>query len=250
MEKQKNFTWNSRYKYPDLDEYRYYQISIRAFDKKMNLFPCQRERFYYLDKLRWHLRRQGIQLIEYCFMRNHLHILVKTPDWTKLVNALRHTNRAYILHMRAVVRQGEFSNLTRAYDLPQYLRANPNGRVFLEHCSYVPIKGFRQMLTELRYVKRNPERANIINGDSMVAGRHEYHCNYFTHLDREGIQEIAGMFAKSPNELHALLMVDDDIWHVQQTKLTPQDISIEQIVFKHPNAKYPIETFRLLEKDF
>jgi len=247
MNRQKNFKWNSGYAYPDLDEYRYYQVSIRIVesDTKLGLFPSQREAFYYLNNLYWNLNKRGIRLIAYCLMPEHIHIIVQTPDWTALTTAVRFTNLAYALHIKAMACKKRQSKVIIEHSLIQYLRNNPKSPIFQEHCSYVPIKGYWHFLEELRYVTLNPNRGHVPNPETLISSRREYRHNYFEYIDREAITAIAKLYGRQPKELHRYTLMDNPTWNDHGHDLIPQDISDEQEVFKHPGAKYKVHTFRL-----
>lgn len=248
MDKQKDFKWNGEYAYPDLDEYRYYQISIKIVDSAIDLFPTTREMFYYLNRLSWYMRKHGIKLIAYCIMRTHIHLIVLVPNWQAITTTIRLTNRAYAIHLRAMVRRGKYRNLTKFNNIPRFIRENPKAKLFERHGSYIPIKGYQQFLEEIRYVVLNPDRANMPTPSAVISSRREYRRNYFEYLDQEAIVAVAKLFGRQPKELHRYTLMDDPTWTEHGHELIPQDISDEQEVFKHPGAKYKVHTFRLPEE--
>lgn len=243
-----NPTWNRDYPYEDLKEYTSYQVTVKVDDIRFSIFPNYRDAYYYWKKLRHNLHRYGCELVEYMTMRTHLHFLALTKQGLDpLAKAIRATNVSYSMRLRYYAKHPRPYKDRDAYSLVDHLRQFPQSVIFRKNNCYIPIEGFCQLLTEMRYIKRNPERANSKNGDSFISSRREYKNNYFEVTDIYAAVQIAELFSMSPQSLHTCLMVDDDVWIEHRNKLIPADISREQELFKIPNAKFPLHTFRLPE---
>lgn len=235
-------TWNRAYPSEDLHEYTKYHVIVKVADTKFRLFPRTSDAFYYWKKLRANLSRYGCQLVEYMTMRTHCHFLALTPDGLyPLMKAVLATNISYGMHLRYAAKRSKPSE--KDLGLIDLLCKNPKQKIFQKHNCYIPIVGYRHLLIELRYINRNPENANIPNGDRFISSRQEYNRNYFEFIDKEAVTTISRLFSMEPHMLHRELMVDDEVWRQRIDDLMPNDISDEQQVFKVPHARYPLFTF-------
>jgi hypothetical protein len=237
-------TWNRDYPYEDLYEYTSYQVTVKVADTRFSIFPNHRDAYYYWRKLRHNLHRYGCELVEYMTMRSHLHFLAVTNQGLEpLVKAIRATNVSYSMRLRYYAKHPRPYKDRDDHSLIDHLRQFPESTVFQKNNCYIPITGFSQLLAEMRYIKRNPERANLKNGDCFISSRREYKDNYFEFMDIYAATRIAKLFSMTPQNLHQYLMVDDDIWIEQRNKLIPADVSQELQIFKVSNAKFPLCTF-------
>ncbi|MFA6689899.1 MAG: transposase [Sphaerochaetaceae bacterium] len=244
----KAYYWNGMYSYPDLCEYKYYQISIKSIFPKLGLCPTFRDMYFYLTRLRWYMDKYKVQLAAYTIMPDHIHLLVKTPNWQALTTVVRLTNRSFAIHVRAQYRAGRLGkNVTSTSEylsLVDYLDHHAQSKLFMNHASYVPIKGYMQLLTEYRYVVLNPDRANLPNPNFQISSRREFRLNYFEYIDKQVILEIAAMYGRTPNKFHSLALYSDDSWNKILSSLIPKDISDEQLIFKHRGSRYSLNHFR------
>lgn len=239
-------TWNDAYSFEDLHEYTAYHVIVKIADKSFRLFPHSRDAFYYWQKLRENLLKHGCRLVEYMTMNSHVHFLTVTQEGLlPLMKAVAATNTSYAMHLRYAAKRKKISDADQG--LIDQLRETPDMRIFQKHVCYIPINGYRHLLIELRYIKRNPENAGSSTGDKYISSRQEYNRNYFEFIDKETISGIARMFSRTPHELHAELMVADESWWPRLDMLVPEDISDEQRIFKISEARFPLRTFKLAE---
>lgn len=235
--------WNKAYPFEDLYEFTTYHVVVKIAEGHQTLFPRTSDAYYYIRKLRDNLIKYHCHLAEYMTMSNHFHFLAVSPDGLEpLMKAIKATNVSYSMHLRFLARHCGKSE--RNMEILDCLRENSSMKVFQDTVSYIPISGNRQLLVEMRYIKRNPENANLLDGDRHISSRKEYIRNHFTFTDKETIESIAERYGKTPMELHNALMIDDMAWGRILESLLPTDLSDEFGIFKTQDAKFSLTTFR------
>ena len=117
----------------------FYHVIFRGNGKQL-LFEGDNDRMHFLGMLRDKTRADGISVIAWCLMDNHVHLLLDDP-----LNALSHAMHA----------------LATAY--ARYFNDSSGhvGAVFQGRFTSVPIKDERQLLQAVRYIHDNPEKAGM-----------------------------------------------------------------------------------------
>ena len=137
----------------------YYHLYNRGHNRQ-NIFFDRQNYLYFLRQLRRHLVEQGVDVVAYCLMPNHYHLLVHLGT-----DRLSERMQAFILSYTTVINQryrrcgtlfqGRFQAIwvdTEAYllDLSRYIHLNPVKAGFVdrpedwEFSSYQDYLGLRQ----------------------------------------------------------------------------------------------------------
>ena len=123
-----------------------YHVMIRGNGKQI-LFENNSNRSFYLEKLGSHLSEGDIQLLAWCLMDNHAHLLVRCdPDkFKELSTAMARVNGSYARH---------FNSITGHV-----------GHVFQDRFLCKAIDSKPYLLEVVRYIHNNPESAGICPSD-------------------------------------------------------------------------------------
>ena len=115
-----------------------------------------------------------LRVAAFCLMSNHYHLLVQTPV-ANLSRAMRHINGVY----------------TQRYNR----RQNTDGQLFRGHYKSVLVQENSHLLELLRYIHRNPVRAQMCNaaGDYLWSS-HRGYCNSAKKWDWLHKEFLLGMF--------------------------------------------------------
>ena len=117
----------------------FYHVIFRGNGKQL-LFESDEDRVCFLSLLKEKVLGQGISLIAWCLMSNHIHLLLDD-----LQNNLSHA-----MHALATAYARHFNDATGHV-----------GAVFQGRFTSVPIKDNEQLLQVVRYIHDNPEKAGI-----------------------------------------------------------------------------------------
>lgn len=121
----------------------YYHVIARGSGRQ-NIFEDDSDRYAFLRMMRKSLHDNGIAVLAWCLMSNHVHLLVYDPE-RKLSKAMQVLLRAY------AVRFNEKSGHV--------------GHVFQERFISEPIESDSYLLEAVRYIHANPFNAGICPTD-------------------------------------------------------------------------------------
>ena len=111
--------------------------------RSLPLFFSDADREAYLDLLAQFGAHAGLTVLAWCLMTNHVHLVVVPPDdAAALARAIGEAHRRY----------------TRRVNFREGVR----GHLFQERFHSFPIQTDHHLLTVVRYVERNPVRANMV----------------------------------------------------------------------------------------
>lgn len=108
----------------------------------MDIFFEEDDRAEYLHLLRQQGERFGVRFISYCLMTNHVHLVAIPEQEENLARAVGEAHRRY-------TRMVNFRNDVRGY-------------LFQGRFSSCPIESEKYLLAAVRYVERNPVRADMV----------------------------------------------------------------------------------------
>ena len=111
--------------------------------RSLPIFFSDADREAYLDLLAQFGAHAGLTVLAWCLMTNHVHLVMVPPDdAAALARAIGEAHRRY----------------TRLVNFREGVR----GHLFQERVHSFPIQTDRYLLTVVRYVERNPVRANMV----------------------------------------------------------------------------------------
>lgn len=106
---------------------------------KEYIFETQKDKEKYLKLI--YCNDEGIEVIAYCIMDNHTHILVQVENIQNLQNWMKKTNTSYAIYFNK--------------------RNDRVGYVFRERYKVQPIKNERHLYLGIEYIHNNPIKAGI-----------------------------------------------------------------------------------------
>ena len=109
--------------------------------RSMAIFSNDQDRHAYLQLLATFAQQQAVQVWAWCLMPNHVHFVLVPSAPEALARAVGETHRRY----------------TRLVNF----RAGVRGHLFQERFHSFPIQQDRHLLTVVRYIERNPVRAQL-----------------------------------------------------------------------------------------
>lgn len=110
------------------------------------IFKSDRYINRYLQLINEKLNREKLELIAYCIMNNHAHLLMKVEDIKELSKYMQKVNTIYAKYYN-------------------YMENNRVGYVFRDRYKSEPIFDRRQLLQCVKYIHRNPVKANMVKSE-------------------------------------------------------------------------------------
>ena len=121
----------------------FYHVVLRGNGKQL-LFEDDDDRLRFLELLSEKTEGDGIAIIAWCLMSNHVHLLLDDPD-SRLSHAMHALGTAY----------------ARAFNE----KSGHVGAVFQGRFTSIPLTSNRQLLQAVRYIHENPAKAGIASVD-------------------------------------------------------------------------------------
>ena len=174
----------------------YYHVMARGAGKQI-LFEDKWDYKRYLDKLSECKKSGNIQLVAYCLMNNHVHLLMYAEDTQTLSNTMRKIGTSY----------AAFYN--KKYD--------HSGNVFEGRFLSKTIETEASLLNCLRYIHNNPVKANFAERDKYPWSSYADYINGNGITDTGLVLSIIGgkeyfeSFSTGPDN------TEDSIWDVDDT---------------------------------
>jgi len=206
-----------------------YHIVVKGINSQL-LFEEAKDYLKYLEILEYHKENCSFDLFAYCLMSNHVHLLIRTNK-VPLESIFKKINTAY----------ANWFNM-------KYSRSGPlqDGRYYSE-----PIDSLDYLLSALRYIHKNPLKANL---EKSVGSRYPWN-SYHAYIMRKN------KLVDTEFILSAFNSIDKFIdFHSNDSKINfidihnikhriPDDIAIEKIKhFCKVNNPTDISKFSLLDR--
>lgn len=118
-----------------------YHVTQRG-NNRQDVFFVDNDRKKYLDFLKEESNKYGLEIEGYCLMTNHVHLVVRPKNKNSLSKALGRTHYRYTIYINRVHTKSGHLWQNRFFSCP------------LDESHY---------WTVMRYIERNPVRANIVN---------------------------------------------------------------------------------------
>ena len=120
-------------------------------NQKMNLFYCKKDYDFFLEKTKQYQNINKIEIIAYCLMPNHFHLLLREP-------LIKTQESYYNSEIESFMHKLQTSYAKRFCGIHQ----NYSGKVFQGNYKSRYVKDEKYYLTLKAYIEKNPVRANLI----------------------------------------------------------------------------------------
>ncbi len=119
----------------------YYHVLTRGNDRK-KIFRYKQDYNHFLKIIKKYLAKFQVNILHYCFMPNHIHLLIQTQKAKDLPKFMQAILQVYASYFR------------KKYNSSGFVFQNRYKSYFIEKESY--------LLECARYIERNPIRANMV----------------------------------------------------------------------------------------
>ena len=171
----------------------FFHVMVEGINKEF-IFNNERYIKRYLQIVNKHEKELNIQIIAYCIMNNHSHFLINTEEISSLSKFMQKINSEY----------------ARYYN---YMEGRV-GYVFRDRYKSEPILDKRQLLQCIKYIHRNPVKANMVaKEEEYQYSSYNYYIKMMKHndydiFDNEEFKYICG---QNYNENIEFMDIDENI---------------------------------------
>lgn len=167
-----------------------------------DIFKTKEDKIKYLELLEKYYLEFKINIIAYCIMDNHAHLLMHTKTTQDISNFMKQVNSIYAMDYNR--------------------RKNRVGYVYRNRFKSVPIMTREQMHKCIKYIHMNPVKAGIVNDEA----KYQY-SSYNDYLNQTGFIDdkiLEFVFSSSKNYIEKFQKVE-----YEDLNLEPESINIEKI---------------------
>ena len=206
-----------------------YHVVIKGVNSQL-MFEESKDYLKYLEILELHKENCDFDLFAYCLMSNHVHLLIRTNN-VPLESVFRKINTAY----------ANWFNM-------KYSRSGPlqDGRYYSE-----PIESLDYLLSALRYIHKNPLKANLEN---TIGAKYPWNSYQAYTKQNDSLVDIKFVLSEfsSIDEFIEYHSSDSDNVFIDINNIKrriPDDVAIE-VIKQSCGVKYPtdISKFSLLDR--
>ncbi len=206
-----------------------YHVVIKGINSQL-LFEERKDYLKYLEILKLHKANCQFDLFAYCLMSNHIHLLIRTNN-VSLESIFRKINTSY----------------ANWYNM-KYSRSGPlqDGRYYSE-----PINSSDYFLAALRYIHKNPLKANL---ESSIGSKYPW-SSYNAYIEQNDSLVDVKFALSEFNSLNGFIEFhsidsDSDFIDLHNIKRRiPDDVAAEMIKdFFNVNHPTDISNFSLLDR--
>ena len=137
---------------------KFYHVMVQGINKE-NIFLDDSRKYKYYILIEKYLKEFEVDVIAYCIMSNHAHILIYTEDVKELSNFMKNTDEDY----------------ARYYNYEE----KRVGYVFKGRFLSEPITDYKYLLKCIAYIHKNPVKANMVEKctDYLYSSYNEFFKN-------------------------------------------------------------------------
>lgn len=139
----------------------YFHVIVQGIEKKY-IFNTYKYKKKYKELLIKNMERSGIELLAYCIMDNHAHMLIYCSEIKNMSLFMQRVNTSFALY---------YNKLN-----------NRTGYLFKDRFHSIPIKSEKQLYRTLIYIHLNPVNAKICRNPELY-----YFSSYTEYLGFKGI---------------------------------------------------------------
>lgn len=147
----------------------FYHIVSRGIGKQI-LFEDEADYLFFLNTLKKYIQGEQYQLLAFCLMENHYHLLMKLDSDMDLIMKKINTRYAF-------------------YYNEKYERT---GHLFQDRYKSVPIETNQQLMNVVRYIHNNPAKAGICPPDQYRWSSWRYYTGTKGIVETELILKLVG----------------------------------------------------------
>lgn len=189
----------------------YFHVIVQGIEKRY-IFEKHREKEKYIKLLMGNSNKYNINILAYCIMDNHAHMLIFSKEINDLSKYMKSVNTSFALYFNKI--------------------NNRVGYVFRDRFRSEPIKSQGQLYRTLTYIHLNPVAANMCRYPELYL-----YSTYNDFIKKKGI-------AKEPDTLN-LLELDKENYveifkfmhymHVEGTEFdnNKDKILVEEVVYQY-----------------
>lgn len=148
----------------NLKEVKFYHIIVQGINREY-IFKDQKLMNKYLELILENKEKYEVEIIAYCIMNNHVHLLMYGEEIRNISKMMQKVNSVYAQYYN-------FKNSRVGY-------------VFRDRYLSQPIRADRQFINCVRYIHNNPVKAKIVNKPS----EYEF-SNYIEFYNKENLNKV------------------------------------------------------------
>ena len=145
-------------------------VIVRGIGRRL-LFEDTYDYRYYLKKLELCCNETGVQVCAYCFMDNHVHILMKGE------------NESISLLMKRI---------GISYSIYFNKKYDRIGHLFQDRYKSEPVDDEKYLLTVFRYILKNPQKAGLCHASQYPWSSYRYYDEPLTFMDLSVSHSLLG----------------------------------------------------------
>ena len=167
----------------------YYHVMMRGNNKNM-IFSNASEKLYFLEQLNLQVKERNIEVVAYCIMDNHVHLLIGS-DLEDMSEAIKRINIRF----------------ARRYN-NKYEKI---GHVFQDRFKSEVIHNDGHLVQVMRYIHNNPVKANMVNkAEEYTWSSYNSYINKKDRLIHSKTKDmIMEIFSSSIEEYKKFHLMDD-----------------------------------------
>ena len=182
----------------------YYHIIGRGIGKQI-LFEEETDYLFFLSTLDKYLKEESFQIIAYCLMENHFHLLLKIDSGMDRI-------------MKKILTRYAF------YYNSKYERT---GHLFQDRYTSVPVENEIYLLSAVRYIHNNPAKAGICPADQYRWSSWRSYTGWKGIVETDLVLELLG----GAQAFRDFSTLEDDTEHLEfREKRRLNDQSAQEII--------------------
>ena len=187
----------------------FFHVMVQGINKEY-IFKQDKYINKYLQLLNEKINKNEINIVAYCIMNNHAHLLIKVGNIKNLSEYMQKVNTMYAKYYN-------------------YMEKNRVGYVFRDRFKSEPILNQRQLMHCIKYIHRNPVKANIVESEK------EYkYSSYFSYKSGK-IKELK-------------IFTDEEIQDICNTNIINEDLFLDIETDENNDINDLISEFVINEK--
>ncbi len=124
----------------------FFHVMVQGINKEY-IFKCERYINRYLQLIQKNINPKTLDIIAFCIMNNHAHLLIQIQDIKELSRFMQKVNSIYAKYYN-------------------YMENDRVGYVFRDRYKSEPILNKSQLIPCVKYIHHNPVKANMVSKES------------------------------------------------------------------------------------